>query len=94
MIRDIHLFYEYSLGEPWGFVPEGDALVFVDNHDNQRGHGAGGEAILTYKTPKLYKVRICNRCVELFCYVYNISNLIKKLLKPTLLQIIHSVSVN
>lgn len=31
-----------------------DALVFVDNHDNQRGHGAGGDSILTYKSPKLY----------------------------------------
>jgi hypothetical protein len=53
----IRLFWENSLGEPWGFVPHGDALVFVDNHDNQRGNGAGGADILTYKTPKLYKVR-------------------------------------
>jgi hypothetical protein len=44
-------------GEGWGFVASGDALVFVDNHDNQRGHGAGGENILTYKKSKLYKVR-------------------------------------
>ena len=46
-----------SLGQPWGFLSDGDALVFVDNHDNQRGHGAGGADILTYKTSKLYKVR-------------------------------------
>jgi alpha-amylase len=46
-----------SSGEDWGFVGNGDALVFVDNHDNQRGHGAGGESILTYKQDKLYKVR-------------------------------------
>jgi len=57
MIRDIHLFYEYSLGEPWGFVPEGDALVFVDNHDTQRDTGEIGQIILTYKLSKLYKVR-------------------------------------
>jgi alpha-amylase len=44
-------------GEAWGFVGSGDALVFVDNHDNQRGHGAGGESVLTYKQSKLYKVR-------------------------------------
>jgi hypothetical protein len=44
-------------GEGWGFVGSGDALVFVDNHDNQRGHGAGGEEVLTYKQAKLYKVR-------------------------------------
>jgi hypothetical protein len=43
-------------GEAWGFVSNGDALVFVDNHDNQRGHGAGGSSILTYKESKLYKV--------------------------------------
>jgi hypothetical protein len=43
-------------GEAWGFVSAGDALVFVDNHDNQRGHGAGGSSILTYKESKLYKV--------------------------------------
>jgi hypothetical protein len=28
--------------------------VFVDNHDNQRGHGAGGSTILTYKDKKAY----------------------------------------
>lgn len=47
-------------GEDWGFVYNGDALVFVDNHDNQRGHGAGGASILTYKEPKLYKVFTAN----------------------------------
>jgi len=57
LLWDINLFWEISLGEPWGFLPHGDALVFVDNHDNQRGHGAGGAHILTYKTSKLYKVR-------------------------------------
>ena len=25
-----------------------DALVFVDNHDNQRGHGGGG-SVITFK---------------------------------------------
>jgi alpha-amylase len=49
--------FEYYLGQPWNFIADGDALVFVDNHDNQRGHGAGGEVILTYKQSKLYKVR-------------------------------------
>ncbi|KAI7815170.1 alpha-amylase [Rhyzopertha dominica] len=45
-------------GEGWGFVASGDAFVFVDNHDNQRGHGAGGDTILTYKAPKPYKMAI------------------------------------
>ena len=26
---------------PWQWLPSDRALVFVDNHDNQRGHGAG-----------------------------------------------------
>jgi len=25
----------------WQWLPSDRALVFVDNHDNQRGHGAG-----------------------------------------------------
>lgn len=40
----------------WDLLPSNDALVMIDNHDNQRGHGAGGAAILTYKDPKPYKV--------------------------------------
>lgn len=43
-------------GPAWGFLPSNEALVFVDNHDNQRGHGAGGDDILTYKNPKQYKM--------------------------------------
>ena len=29
-------------------MPNDKAVVFVDNHDNQRGHGAGGAAIVTF----------------------------------------------
>jgi alpha-amylase len=32
------------------------ALVFIDNHDNQRGHGGGGSDILTFRTSTLYKM--------------------------------------
>jgi len=42
-------------GPAWGMVAQGDGLNFVDNHDNQRGHGAGGDSILTYKQSKQYK---------------------------------------
>jgi alpha-amylase len=31
----------WNFGEAWGMYPSQNALVFVDNHDNQRGHGAG-----------------------------------------------------
>ncbi|GLH05680.1 Alpha-amylase-related protein [Gryllus bimaculatus] len=44
-------------GPQWGLLPSSDALAFIDNHDNQRGHGGGGD-VLTYKTPKLYKMAI------------------------------------
>ena len=47
--RKDKLAYMENFGEAWGFLPDDDALVFVDNHDNQRGHGAGGEDILNYK---------------------------------------------
>ncbi|CAG7724640.1 unnamed protein product [Allacma fusca] len=43
-------------GEGWSFLPSVNALVFVDNHDNQRGHGAGGESILTFRVARLYKM--------------------------------------
>ncbi|XP_072143058.1 alpha-amylase-like [Dermacentor andersoni] len=48
--------YLGNFGEDWGFLPSGDALTFVDNHDNQRGHGAGGADILTFFEPRLYKM--------------------------------------
>jgi len=42
-----------TLGENWGFVPSEKAVVFIDNHDKQRGHGGGGN-YLTYKDGPLY----------------------------------------
>lgn len=30
----------------WGMADPGNALVFVDNHDNQRGHGGAGECVV------------------------------------------------
>ncbi|RLU18257.1 hypothetical protein DMN91_008613 [Ooceraea biroi] len=42
----------------WRLLPSDDALTMIDNHDNQRGHGAGGSTILTYKDPKPYKIAV------------------------------------
>lgn len=42
-----------TLGESWGLMPSDKAIVFIDNHDKQRGHGGGG-TYLTYKNGKLY----------------------------------------
>ena len=40
-----------------GMADSAHALVFVDNHDSQRSHWAGG-SVLTYKTPKEYKMGV------------------------------------
>uniref|UniRef100_A0A8C7Q4E7 Alpha-amylase n=1 Tax=Oncorhynchus mykiss TaxID=8022 RepID=A0A8C7Q4E7_ONCMY len=47
-----------TCGESWDLLPSGEALVFVDNHDNQRGHGAGGASILTFWEPRMYKMAV------------------------------------
>ena len=46
-----------QFGEVWGFLPSTEAVVFVDNHDNQRGHGGGG-TILTHRQPDLYELAL------------------------------------
>ncbi|XP_076834577.1 amyAc_bac_euk_AmyA and Aamy_C domain-containing protein [Brachyhypopomus gauderio] len=48
--------YLKNWGEGWAFMPSDKALVFVDNHDNQRGHGAGGASVLTFWDARLYKM--------------------------------------
>ncbi|XP_055550852.1 alpha-amylase A-like [Wyeomyia smithii] len=47
-----------DLGEDWGLLPTTDSLVFVDNHDNQRGHGSGSQGgnILTHVDFRAYKM--------------------------------------
>lgn len=39
-------------------MANGNALVFVDNHDNQRGHGAGGASIVTFWDSRLHKMAV------------------------------------
>jgi alpha-amylase len=48
--------YLENFGEGWNFISGLSALVFIDNHDNQRGHGPGGDSVLTYKDARLYKM--------------------------------------
>uniref|UniRef100_A0A3P8XCE6 Alpha-amylase n=1 Tax=Esox lucius TaxID=8010 RepID=A0A3P8XCE6_ESOLU len=45
-------------GEHWGLLPSDEALVFLDNHDNQRGHGAGGASVVTFREPRIYKMAV------------------------------------
>ncbi|XP_029971425.1 pancreatic alpha-amylase-like [Salarias fasciatus] len=52
------LSYAKNWGEGWGFMSSGNAVVFVDNHDNQRGHGAGGASIVTFWDAKLHKMAV------------------------------------
>ena len=43
-----------TFGESWQELMPGDkAVVFIDNHDNQRGHGGGG-GVITHKDGQLY----------------------------------------
>lgn len=42
-----------NFGEGWGFMPSYQAVVFVDNHDNQRGHGGAGN-VITFEDGRLY----------------------------------------
>lgn len=41
----------------WGMTDSDHAFVFVDNHDNERGHGGGG-SIITFEQPKEYKMAV------------------------------------
>ncbi|XP_067892666.1 pancreatic alpha-amylase-like isoform X3 [Heterodontus francisci] len=50
--------YLRNWGEGWAFMSSDLAVVFVDNHDNQRGQGAGGASILTFWDSRLYKVAV------------------------------------
>lgn len=42
--------YLSNFGESWGMLNGYNALVFINNHDNQRGHGGGGD-IVTFENP-------------------------------------------
>lgn len=42
-----------DLAQARHLLPSAQSVAFVDNHDNQRGHGSGGN-ILTFKRPDLY----------------------------------------
>lgn len=42
-----------SWGEGWGLIKSNKAMSFLENHDNERGHGAGGD-ILMHEDGQLY----------------------------------------
>lgn len=45
-----------NFGVGWGMWATDKVVNFIDNHDNQRGHGGGG-GVLTHWEPRPYKVR-------------------------------------
>ena len=47
--------YLQNFGEGWGMWNGNDVVNFIDNHDNQRGHGGGG-GVITHTEPRVYKV--------------------------------------
>lgn len=49
------LSYFKNFGQSWGMLQDYDAVPFIDNHDNQRGHGAGGE-VVTFFRSRDYKI--------------------------------------
>lgn len=57
IFRGQHPLHELiNWGPSMGFLPSADVVVYVDNYDVQRGYGGGTPAILTYKTPRQYKM--------------------------------------
>ena len=46
---------DFGEGE-WDFMDSQNAIAFIDNHDNQRGHGAGGSQIVTFREDVLYNM--------------------------------------
>ncbi|KAJ8042135.1 Alpha-amylase 2B [Holothuria leucospilota] len=47
-------FGRFNFAESWELLPSGEAVSFIDNHDNQRGEGQ--EEIVNFKEPKEYKM--------------------------------------
>jgi alpha-amylase len=47
--------YLKNFGTGWAFLSGNDVITFVDNHDNQRGHGGGG-AILNFFDSRKYTI--------------------------------------
>ncbi|XP_030846564.1 alpha-amylase B-like [Strongylocentrotus purpuratus] len=48
-------FQAFGFDPRWGMMPSENAIVFVENHDNQRNHGGGGD-ILSFEEPREYKI--------------------------------------
>lgn len=56
VMRSGKLAWLETFGEKWGYLPSHSAIAFVDNHDNQRGHGSGNP--LTHRERPLYELAL------------------------------------
>ena len=52
MTNTFDLTHLRTFGQSWGMLADEDAFVFVDNHDNQRGHGGAGK-VITFKQSRV-----------------------------------------
>jgi alpha-amylase len=55
--RNNQLRWLVTWGPQFGLLAHQDSLTFIENHDNERGHGGGG-GVLTYKQNKPYRAAI------------------------------------
>jgi alpha-amylase len=55
LVREGELARLSSMTESSGLIRSDQAVVFVDNHDNQRGHG-DAQGVLTHRTVDAYKI--------------------------------------
>lgn len=56
VFRNGKLAWLETFGEKWGYLPSHAAIAFIDNHDNQRGHGSGEP--LTFAERPLYELAV------------------------------------
>ncbi|MBS2012003.1 MAG: alpha-amylase family protein [Deltaproteobacteria bacterium] len=56
VLRTGKLAWLETFGVGWGFLPSDVGIAFVDNHDNQRGHGSGDP--LTFRERPLYELAL------------------------------------
>lgn len=56
VFRNGKLAWLETFGARWGFLDSAAAIAFVDNHDNQRGHGSGNP--LTFAERELYELAV------------------------------------
>jgi len=56
VLRTGKLAWLETFGPAWGLLPPTSGVAFIDNHDNQRGHGSGNP--LTFKERPLYELAL------------------------------------